>query len=133
MNILKQKKKICQIKEFRRHINITQVIKAQLGIGTAAMEKCPFAVAGHHIRITGRSSGGAEHVAAVNIAFGDLIQHIVTGLIIAESAGSIQREIRIRSTVDVREQQKKLDALSKDLRELDVKIQGLNWTTDLIE
>lgn len=42
------------------------------------------------------------------------------------------KEIRIRSTVDVREQQKKLDALSKELRELDVKIQGLNWTTDLI-
>jgi len=43
------------------------------------------------------------------------------------------KEIRIRSTVDVREQQKQLDAVSKSLRELDVKIQGLNWTVDLIE
>ena len=43
------------------------------------------------------------------------------------------KEIRIRSTVDVREQQRILDQLSKQLRELDVKIQGLNWTIDLIE
>ena len=42
-------------------------------------------------------------------------------------------EIRICSSVNVREEQKKLDSLSKTLRELDVKIQGLNWTTDLIE
>ena len=56
---------------------------------------------------------------------------------IAQASSKVDRysnkEIRIRSTVDVREQQKKLDALSKELRELDVKIQGLNWTTDLIE
>ena len=43
------------------------------------------------------------------------------------------KEIRVVSTVDVREQQKKLDALSKELRETDVLIQGLNWTTDLLE
>ena len=42
-------------------------------------------------------------------------------------------EIRICSSVNVREQQKKVDSLSKQLRELDVKIQGINWTTDLIE
>ena len=42
-------------------------------------------------------------------------------------------EIRICSSVNVREEQKKVDSLSKQLRELDVKIQGLNWTTDLIE
>lgn len=56
---------------------------------------------------------------------------------IAQASSKVDRysnkEIRIRSTVDVREQQKKLDVLSKELRELDVKIQGLNWTTDLIE
>ena len=43
------------------------------------------------------------------------------------------KEIRITSTVDIRAEQKKVDQLSKRLRELDVKIQGLNWTTDLIE
>lgn len=42
-------------------------------------------------------------------------------------------DIRICSSINVREEQKKLDSLSKTLRELDVKIQGLNWTTDLIE
>ncbi len=41
-------------------------------------------------------------------------------------------EIRILSTVSVSELQKELDKLSKDLRETDETIQGLNWTTDLI-
>lgn len=42
-------------------------------------------------------------------------------------------EIRIKSTVKVNEMQKKVDRISKELRELDVRIQGLNWTTELIE
>ncbi len=41
-------------------------------------------------------------------------------------------EIRILSTVSVSELQKELDQLSKELRETDETIQGLNWTTDLI-
>jgi len=41
-------------------------------------------------------------------------------------------EVVIRSTVSVAEQQKKLDALSKDLRDLEVRIQSLNWTSDLV-
>ena len=43
------------------------------------------------------------------------------------------KEIRIFSTVNVRELQKKVDDLSQELRLLDVKIQSLNWTVDLIE
>lgn len=43
------------------------------------------------------------------------------------------KEIRIQSTVDVRVLQKQIDELSKELRLLDVKLQGLNWTTDLLE
>ncbi len=43
------------------------------------------------------------------------------------------KEIKIHSTVDVAELQKSLDTLSKDLRELNIKIQSANWTTDLIE
>ncbi|MGN1411952.1 MAG: DIP1984 family protein [Oscillospiraceae bacterium] len=43
------------------------------------------------------------------------------------------KEIKIYSTVNVAELQKNLDLLSKELRELNVKIQGANWTTDLIE
>lgn len=42
-------------------------------------------------------------------------------------------EIRIRSTVNVSEMQKQTDRISKEMRELDVKIQGINWTTELIE
>ena len=42
-------------------------------------------------------------------------------------------EIKIRSTVNVREMQKQLDAASKALRELDETIQEANWTTELLE
>ena len=40
-------------------------------------------------------------------------------------------EIKIVSTVDVAELQTKIDALSKELRITDEKIQELNWTTEL--
>ena len=42
-------------------------------------------------------------------------------------------EIKVHSTVDVAELQKKVDAMSKELRELDMNIQRINWTIDLIE
>lgn len=41
-------------------------------------------------------------------------------------------EIVIKSTVNVAEYRKKVDALCKELRELDEKIQELNWTNELI-
>ena len=41
-------------------------------------------------------------------------------------------EIKILPTVSVQEYRKKADALSKELRELDMRIQRLNWTTDLL-
>ncbi len=40
-------------------------------------------------------------------------------------------EIRIKSTVSVPEIQKKVDMLSKELRETDELIQEVNWTTEL--
>lgn len=40
-------------------------------------------------------------------------------------------EIKILPTIDVAGYQKKIDKLSKELRELDVRIQTLNWTIDL--
>lgn len=40
-------------------------------------------------------------------------------------------EIRIKSTVPVPEIQKKVDMLSKELRETDELIQEVNWTTEL--
>lgn len=42
-------------------------------------------------------------------------------------------EIKIVSTVNVRELQQKADAMAKELRLLDNRIQQLNWTTELIE
>ena len=41
-------------------------------------------------------------------------------------------EIRILSTVSVADIQKEVDKLSKELRETDETIQGLNWTTELL-
>ena len=40
-------------------------------------------------------------------------------------------EIKILPTIDVASYQKKIDKLSKELRELDVRIQTINWTRDL--
>lgn len=42
-------------------------------------------------------------------------------------------EIRIKSTIKVSDMQKEVDRISKEIRELDVGIQGLNWTTELEE
>lgn len=42
-------------------------------------------------------------------------------------------EIKSFPTVDVRATQKQSDELSRQLRELDTKVQGLNWTVDLVE
>lgn len=41
-------------------------------------------------------------------------------------------EVVVRSTVSVSELQRKVDTLSKALRELDMQIQSLNWTTELL-
>ena len=41
-------------------------------------------------------------------------------------------EIKVKSTVNVRQLQKQVDSLSKDLRELEETIQEKNWTTELI-
>ena len=42
-------------------------------------------------------------------------------------------EIKILSTVNVREYQQKADGLAKSLRILENRIQQINWTTELIE
>lgn len=41
-------------------------------------------------------------------------------------------EIRVVSTVDVRELRKTVDSLSEEIRITDTRIQELNWTTELI-
>lgn len=56
---------------------------------------------------------------------------------VVEASSKIDRysnkEIKVLSTINVSEKQKYIDKLSRELRELDTKIQGLNWTTDIIE
>ena len=42
-------------------------------------------------------------------------------------------EIKILSTVDVAALQKQVDALSKEIRELEMKLQEANWAVDLAE
>ena len=42
-------------------------------------------------------------------------------------------EIKVFSTVNVSELQKKLDKLSKEIRETDTKLQQANWTIDWVE
>ena len=54
------------------------------------------------------------------------------------SASSLVRrhsvsEIKIKSTVDVRQLQKQVDGLSKELRQLEETVQEKNWTTELLE
>lgn len=41
-------------------------------------------------------------------------------------------EVKYFSTIDIKETQKEVDRLSKEFRIIDTKIQGLNWTVDLI-
>ena len=41
-------------------------------------------------------------------------------------------EIKNVSTIDIKKFQKEADKLSKEFRELDTKIQGMNWNIDLI-
>ena len=57
-----------------------------------------------------------------------LIEHVTGG-----EARYGRNEIKFVRTVDVAELRRTVDAYSKQLRELDTKIQGLNWTTDLVE
>jgi hypothetical protein len=42
-----------------------------------------------------------------------------------------RNEIKFVRTVDVNDLQKRVDDLSRDLRELDSKLQQANWMTDL--
>ncbi|WP_040328874.1 DIP1984 family protein [Clostridium ihumii] len=44
-----------------------------------------------------------------------------------------QKEVKFYSTVNVSELQKEIDKISKEYRETDTKLQGMNWNIDLIE
>ncbi len=69
----------------------------------------------------------------------DCLQHKLGGLrnFLNSASALVSRrtvgEIKIKSTVNVRDLQKQLDQQAKELRELDEKIQEKNWTCELIE
>ena len=42
-------------------------------------------------------------------------------------------EVKMRLMVDQGKLQKEIDALSKQFRELDTRIQGINWTSELLD
>lgn len=73
------------------------------------------------------------------IAKKDVMQKKISVLrsFLSETSAVVNRysntEIKILSTVDVVDLQKKVDYMSKELRELDMNIQRINWTIDLIE
>ena len=50
----------------------------------------------------------------------------------ATARRAMHSEIKVLSTVNVRELQKQVDAMSKQLRETDNRIQALNWNTELL-
>ena len=83
-----------------------------------------------------RTTDGGETLTAL-LARRDALIERISGLndFLQEASNTAARatrsEIVIRSTVDVSALQKQADELSKQLRELDVRIQGLNWTTEL--
>lgn len=56
---------------------------------------------------------------------------------VKESGSKIDRysnkEIKILSTINISEKQKEIDKMSKEYRIIDTKLQGLNWTTDILE
>ena len=56
---------------------------------------------------------------------------------VKQSSSKIDRysnkEIKILSTINISEKQKEIDKMSKEYRILDTKLQGLNWTTDILE
>ena len=70
------------------------------------------------------------HRDALKIQIGDYRTFLSEGSRIAPRAS--RSEIRILGTLDIPALQKKLDALSKDLRMTENKIQETNWTVDLL-
>jgi hypothetical protein len=60
-----------------------------------------------------------------------ILSHVAEAASVKQDRYS-RTEIKYISLVNVKELQKQIDKLSKEFRELDTKIQGLNWTIDLI-
>ena len=90
------------------------------------------------INLTNSAAGDGESTLTELLARRDCLALKTSALrdFLSSASATVIRgtktEIKIVSTVSVASLQKKVDALAKELRELDVKIQELNWTTELI-
>ncbi len=81
---------------------------------------------------------GSETITALISKRDAMILHIdILRSFVTKSSEKVYRsrgsEIVIKSTLTVSALQKRIDEEAKKLRELETRIQGLNWTTDLIE
>lgn len=60
-----------------------------------------------------------------------ILSHLAEAAAIRQDRYS-KSEVKFYSTIDIAKVQKQIDGLSKNFRELDTKIQGLNWTVELL-
>ena len=60
-----------------------------------------------------------------------ILSHLIENAVIKHDRYS-HSEVTIISTIEVANVQKEVDKLAKEFRELDTKIQAMNWTTELI-
>lgn len=115
-----------------------RALLAELDAGVAELESLVGRINLTNCRAT-TVWGGAELTLTELIARRDALSLKIATLrdFLAEASSKTDRysskEIRILSTVPVAEQQKQLDDLSRDLRELDTELQRMNWTVELIE
>ncbi len=88
-------------------------------------------------RTNSETGAGADSLTAL-LARRDVLQKRLQMLrgFLSNASAKVDRyartEIKIHSTVEVSKLQKDVDRLSKELRELDERIQELNWTTELL-
>ncbi len=60
-----------------------------------------------------------------------MLSHIAENASIKQDRFS-RSEVKFISTIDIAKTQKQVDQLSKEFRELDTRIQGMNWNIDLM-
>ena len=83
------------------------------------------------------TSWGGKTLTEIIAAKGVLSLHLSTLRAVLDAANVrsdrySRNEIKFVRTIDVTELQKKVDSLSKELRELDSTLQQANWMTDLL-
>ncbi|MCT4594254.1 MAG: DIP1984 family protein [Anaeromicrobium sp.] len=59
-----------------------------------------------------------------------ILSHLIHSAVVKQDRYS-RSEVKYFSTIDIGKIQKEIDRLSKTFREIDTKIQGQNWTTEL--